>query len=346
MNEELEPQVDQVEDNAPDAADEPEKPLSLRDTIIQAKDKATEDVEPKAEPKDRVRAEDGKFAKDSKEKIVEQPVAPVAEEIKVPDRYPNAVKAKWKELPVEVQRDLAKSAEDFHKELTRHDEERVLARQFKETVAPYIAQIRAEGSDPIKATQALYDTAYRLRNGTPQQKAQLLLETARAYGADMSIFNQQQMQPQVHPMLQQTMQELHSLKAQMEQQEALKKQQEEAGLHQTIDAFKNDPKNVHFETVKAHMASLLQSGLAADLQDAYDQAVYANPQTRASLLTQATQAGQEKRVAEQAAKAAAAKKAGSSIKGSPGMAATRDARIVQPDLRSELRAAFAAQGNA
>jgi len=326
-----------------------DKPLSLRDAIVQAKEKAVNEQDAQGEVKQRQREQDGKFAKEPKEKVAPvktEPPQQVVEEVKPHDRYSPTIKAKWKELPVEVQRDLVKSAEDFHKELTRHDEERVLARQFKEAVAPYVAQMRAENAEPIGAIKSLLNTAFVLRTGSAEQKRQLLLETARTFGVDLSQGNPQQAQQQVHPVLQQTWQEMQNLKAQLEHQAALKKQQEDADVQRQIEAFSADPKNIHFETVKADMAALLQAGRAKDLADAYDKAVYANPQTRASLLTQAQQAEQEKRVAEQTAKAAAARKAGSSVKGSPGMGATKDPKIVQPDLRSELRAAFAAQGNA
>lgn len=356
MTEDLAPQVEeQIE--LP-IADKPAEPPSLRESLGKALEESKETPEVKAERKERQRADDGKFVKgaaqpvketkpaqEPKQQAANPPVAaaPVTQtpEIKVPDRYPASVKAKWSQLPPDVQADLAKSADDFHKELTRHDEERVLARQFKEVVAPYIAQMRAEGANPIQATQALYDTAYRLRTGTPQQKGQLLWETARAFGADMSQGFTQQAQAPFNPQLHQMTQEVQTLKAQIEQQNTLRKQQEDAGVQSQIDTFKADPKNVHFETVKAHMAALLSGGAAKDLADAYDQAVYANPQTRASLLTQATQSEQEKRVADQKAKAEAAKKAGSSIKGSPGMAATRDPKVQSADLNSAIRSAFA-----
>lgn len=350
MNEDLAPQV---EDQVTDAPVVEEKPLSLRETISKASEDAKDTPEVKA---DRARANDGKFVKNIGsvgQKATPEPKQPqtvaapvVSTEIKPHERYPETVRSKWSSIPSDIQVALNKSADDFHRLATTHDEERNYGKQFKEVVAPYIAQMRAEGANPIQATQALYDTAYRLRTGTPQQKGQLLWETARQFGADMSQGMTQQAQAPVHPLLQQTLQEVQSMKADMEKQQAFKKQQEDAGIQSQIETFKADPKNVHFEAVKAHMASLLSGGLAKDLQDAYDQAVYANPQTRASQLEALNRDSQEKRVADQKAKAEAAKKAGSSIKGSPGMAATRDPKVTQPDLRSELKAAFAAQGNA
>lgn len=350
MNEDLAPQVEEQE-IAPPEAEVVEKSLSLRETISKASEDAKATPE---EKKERARAEDGKFVKGAKidvaKPVITAPViaaAPAVQEIKPHERYPETVRSKWGTLAPDIQSALNKSAEDFHRLATTHDEERNYGKQFKEVVAPYIAQMRAEGANPIQATQALYDTAYRLRTGTPQQKGQLLWETARQFGADMSQGMTQQAQQPFNPMLQQTLQEVQTMKAKMEQDAALRKQQEDANIQSQISTFAADPKNVHFETVKAEMAALLSGGVAKDLQDAYDRAVYSNPQTRASLLSQSQTTEQEKRVADQKAKAEAAKKAGSSIKGSPGMAATRDPKIQSADLNSTIRAAFAeARGNA
>jgi len=137
-------------------------------------------------------------------------------------------------------------------------------------------------------------------------------------------------------------QQVQSLQQTIQQQTELKKQQEDEAIQSQIKTFSADPKNIHFEAVKAEMAALLKSGIAKDLADAYDRAVYANPHTRSTLLQAQTQSAEEKQVADKKAKADAAKKAGSSIKGAPGMAALKNGQIVQKDLRSELRAQFAA----
>ena len=142
-------------------------------------------------------------------------------------------------------------------------------------------------------------------------------------------------------MLQQLQQELAGLKGSIEKEKALKEQQEAQALQSQVEAFKSDPKHIHFEAVKADMAALLRGGIAKDLDDANDRAVYANPHTRSTLLEQNKNSVEEQRVAEKKAKAEAAKKAGSSIKGAPGMAATKNGTITQSNLREALKSAFA-----
>lgn len=332
-----------------------EQEPSLRDTIEEVREniKTREDgasKKVKTEKAERVRAEDGKFVKkdeiaapvrkNAAQQVSHETEIKVEPEIKIPKSFGAQVQSKWKELPREIQQELAKREDDTHKALAAQDEDRLFGKQIRETSHPYLPIIRGEGGDVNRAFTEFLNTAYLLRTRSPQEKGQLLLQLAQQFGADLR--GASQTQGPVDPRYAQLTQEVQSLKSTLQQQLELKKQTEDGELKRQIDAFASDPAHEHFETVKAEMASFLKSGIAVDLKDAYDRAVYANPQTRSTLLEQQTAQTQEKRVAEQKARADAARKAGSSIKGSPGMAATKNGRILQPDLRSELRAQFAA----
>lgn len=91
-------------------------------------------------------------------------------------------------------------------------------------------------------------------------------------------------------------------------------------IHTEVEAFGNaiagDGKVAHpyFNDVRPVMAALMTSGQAKTLSDAYDMAVYANPQVRASLLAadQVKQADDRRRAAE------TARSAGATVTGAPG----------------------------
>lgn len=346
--EEEQPIVEEVVAPTVEIGKEPEAPLSLREQI----NKVTDDIK----ERERERDETGKFRKSDKApseekqskplkvKAAKEPVQdsqPKEPEITPPDALSATLKAKWKELPPEVRQEFSKREQEFHRELTKHDEERQFGRQVDKIITPYMAQIKAEGATAPQAIESLLNMAHLLRVGTPQQKSELLLRTAQVYGVDLRQALQQP-QAQVNPQLQAIQQELQNVKAQLDQEKVVKKQTEDQSIQQQIKTFSAEPGHEHFEAVKAHMASLLRGGLAKDLQDAYDQAVHANPQTRSTLIQQQVKTEQEKRLAEQKARAEAARKAGSSLRGAPGIAATKNGKVVQPDLRSELRAQFAA----
>lgn len=333
-----------------------EAPLSIRENLAAALEQSKSKQEDVAEKTEKSRDETGKFAKEPKlakstkgkevvtdiAKIVPRGTQEIKNDIKLdpaPQGISAAVKAKWAELPPEVRQEFSKREADYHKELTKHDEERVFGRSVRDLANPYIPLIKAEGGDLVKAFGSYLNTAYILRTKSPQEKGQLILQLAREYGADLQGASQPQ--GNADPRYTQLQQEVGQLKSVIQQDQEAKKQQEEKVLKSQIEEFSADPSNIHFETVKAHMAALLRGGMATGLQDAYDQAVYANPQTRSTLLQQQSAVSDEKRLAEKKAKAEQAKRAGSSLRGAPGMAATKNGRIVQPDLRSELRAAFA-----
>jgi hypothetical protein len=66
---------------------------------------------------------------------------------------------------------------------------------------------------------------------------------------------------------------------------------------------------VFFEEVRNDMAGLLQAGMAADLNDAYEKACYANPNVRAKVLAQQQAKADTERKAQSIQKAQAAKQA-------------------------------------
>jgi hypothetical protein len=94
------------------------------------------------------------------------------------------------------------------------------------------------------------------------------------------------------------------------------------------------------------MAALLREGAAKGLQDAYDQAVWARPDTRATLLAQQRAEEEQKRRTEAKAKAEAAKRKSVSITGGPGNTAASAAPGSKGSVRDDLLNAFAEQGSA
>ena len=70
-------------------------------------------------------------------------------------------------------------------------------------------------------------------------------------------------------------------------------------------SFSSDPNHPYFENVREDMALLIQNGKATSLQDAYEMACWANPETRAILLRSQSNPTPNAAQAVQKAKAAA-----------------------------------------
>lgn len=289
------------------------------------------------------RDEAGKFkAKEEVQaKEPEQEVEPAPEPAKevapAPQSWGASVKGKWAELPEEVRAEIQKRETDIHQMLTRHDGELRLGREMKEVVTPYLATIQAEGGTPTSAVASLLNTAHILRTGTPEAKKSLILNTAKQFGVDLGLGEEEYVDPTI-AQLKQQIDELRQLANPQVIEKNLTERMEAGKIQQDIAAFASDPAHVHFEAVKPLMASILGAGQAKDLKEAYDMACMANPQIRSTLLSAQTAEHEAKRKQEIANK----KRAASSVTGSPAIPSNSKVNNPKSSVEDDLRAAFSA----
>lgn len=292
------------------------------------------------EGSEKPRDEEGKFvAEESAEEkeTPELPAEPAKELPPAPQSLNAAEKAEWANLSDKAREIILRREQDYHKEFTAPDGALRLGREIKNVIAPYEAQIRAEGATPVQAVESLLNTAYILRTGTPEQKKALILNTAKQYGVDIGNVNAEQeyVDPTIAA-LQQEIQQLKQLANPDYIKSSLTKEMQEAKIQADIAAFASDPAHVHFETVKPLMASILGSGQAKDLKEAYDMACMANPTIRSTLEAARNAELEAKRKQEVAAK----KRAASSVTGSPATPSNAQTTNPKSTVEDDLRAAF------
>ena len=159
----------------------------------------------------------------------------------------------------------------------------------------------------------------------------------------------------VPPELQQRLDEIERWKRDQDQQKLTLAQRQaieaENRAQASIEAFKEETDgrgnllHPHFDEVEADMLAIVQ-GLKASgkqvppLKDLYERAVYANPETRGKVLTALQQQEAAKRAQAAKDKAANARRAGSSVTGSPSGPGMSAQRQQDRPLRAELEAAF------
>lgn len=314
---------------------------SEAETTVDTPAEPAESTETKAE---RARDEAGRFAKKQEEAALEKPTAEVQQAAVVPAATsPYKAPSSWKKEaaavfdkiesgePLTVQemkilRDEALRREgDFHKGIESFKTHAEAGKAFEKVVTPYMETIRKFGVTPDVAVGELLKVDNLLRTAPPAVKAQKFMELARDYGIDLS----QQFDPNVAEL----QARLYQMEEQQKQWQLQQQTQTHEALNSDIERFKAEAGHEHFEAVRDHMASLLQGGLAKDLQDAYDQAVYANPTTRASLLEQ------QRKEAEAQAQAQRARSAAVSVRGS-SPASGASAPQVGSSIRDAVAAAF------
>lgn len=244
------------------------------------------------------------------EEVNGEPVVDEKPAIEPPQAWTAEAKKDWAALPPHIQAEIIKRENDTHKMFTSREGELRLGREMKDVIDPFMPLIKESGAEPKALIHDLLGTVNTLRNGTEEQKIMVMRNIAEGYGVDL----QKVMGYQSNP-INQLYGELNSLKQQLNPQaiiNQLQEQQEAARIQSEVDAFAADPNNVHFDKVKPFMGSLLSSGQAKDLREAYDMACYAIPEIRSTMFSAPKADEAAKRKAEVAQK----KNAAVSIKGS------------------------------
>lgn len=314
---------------------------SIRETLrsLQSNDKPEEVVTEEVVP-DTTQARDtsGKFIKDEvvpevvdTAPAVEAPVAEATSDF--PNTWKKEVRDAWAKADPAIRAEVARREADILKGIEKYKAAADFSTTMENAIAPYAQTLRSINKAPEAAVRELLAADHSLRTGTQQQKEMNLVHIASLYGIDLGnvVHNMQNTDPRVYELAQRNQQ----LEQYMQQQQFSAQKQVDDSLNSEIANFAADPKHTHFEAVKSHMAALLQAGQAKDLSDAYDQALYANPVTRAAVLQQQAQAQRE----EFAKKAQAAKAASTvNLRSRPAMPISTQAHGTMEDtIRETLR---------
>jgi hypothetical protein len=311
----------------------------------------------------RVRGLDGKFVKSTETQpnsVTAKPnsvtegaesataAAPVATETppataKPHDTPPNTwtkeAKANWATLPESARQEIHRREADFHKGIGQYKDAAGFGSQMAQELLPFQEAINKAGIHPREIIKTLGPVWNTLTTGTPEEKTQVLLRVAKDFGINIAAAGSETSQPstaapQADPIVAALQQELKEIKGHLTTKERERAEAEYSAEVERVNAWGSDPKRPHFNVVREDMGILIETGRAKDLQDAYDKAIWINPEVRASLLAE-----QEKeRVAKEAEQAAAARKAaGANVtrRGTPPVSAKPGS--IEDTLRSGLR---------
>lgn len=270
------------------------------------------------------RAADGKFAKadvaanndnpaanaqadaaDSQAPAVDAAAAPVATPVaeQPPSSWTAAGKAEWAKLPDGIRQEVLKREADFHKGVEQYRAQANFAQAVHKAIAPYEATLRQLNIAPDVAINSLLSADHKLRNGSPQEKLQNFAQLAQMYGIDLSQGLPQTQQ--IDPNTQYLQQQLQQTQQQLQHLSTSQAQREQAEINNMIEQARQGKE--HFDAVRKEMAALMESGTAKDINQAYEMAIWARPDLRASLLAkqQEEQRAAQAKIAQQAKAAAA-----------------------------------------
>ena len=211
--------------------------------------------------------------------VVKEEPAPVVTARTVPKAWPKDMHEHWGGLTPKVQEYLETREQQMLTGLDQYKTDAQMAKQFRDSLAPYETTLRQLNLDPITAARHLFQADHTLRYAPPDQRLAYFKDLAKTYGIDLGTASTSTdtiapVDPTVKA-LQEQMQQIQSGLTARQQQDYQTLQQETT---KTVEQFASDPTHPHFNDVADDIVLLLKTGLP--LQEAYDKAVWANPLTR------------------------------------------------------------------
>lgn len=199
-----------------------------------------------------------------------------AETLKAPQSWSDADKEKFKALPRDVQDIILKREEQFHRQITTNDNYRNTGRKIEAIYENY-GDIIGQGNEPTEIVAELMEVARVLVKGTPEQKANLLVNEAQKHGIDLGKYLQyrQNQDPKVLQLENQVAQMQNILK-QVEQSSTIQARQQ---ADNAVDAFLEDSVNYPYANeVLEDVIDLISTGKYT-LDSAYKKAIRLNDKT-------------------------------------------------------------------
>ena len=201
--------------------------------------------------------------------------------------------AHWATLPKEAQDYIELRERQMLDGLEQYRGDAGYGKTLKSVLEPYAPVLQQIGMQPHEAIKTLLDSHVRLSSGSPQERRAFLDEIARNYGVDMGV--------ESPPEIQSLRAELHTLRQQVDQRMQHELQTVRARTEREVAQFAEQ--KPYFDEVADDIIVHLNAG--ADLEAAYEKAVWANPGTRQKEMARL----QEQQKAEAKAEAEAARRA-------------------------------------
>jgi len=294
-----------------------DEPISLRDTIENAIESTEPEVTQESTSQEAVesdkttrpRDESGKFAKTSQPSEASVTGASddnyEQEEVKVetkprPSSWKKDYEEHWGKLDPTLQDYIQQREADYAKGVSTYKNQWDMAAPIVEAIRPFEQTLKQNNMDPARWISQLGNAHSQLVYGSPEQKLQMFAQLANDYGVNLGQLTGQ---TGYDPQFSQLAQELNQIKNQWTSFQSQQEMQEQAQLQNEIASFKDD--KPYFDEVRETMAGLLQSGMANDLQSAYDKAIRLNDdvfQKVSATHAQKSEAAQREKVAQAKAK--------------------------------------------
>lgn len=213
-------------------------------------------------------------------------------ETAAPSTWSKAAAEKWAGIDPTIQAEIAKREEDMFRGLEQYKGRAELGDRYEGVIAEFKPILEAEGIDSVEMFGNFAANHYLLSRGTPEQKLEVAANLLNHYGIHPDLIKERLgTRPEANPEVDALRAEIAELKKGVTTITTRETEAQQAQFRQAVDAFSADPAHPYFNEVATDIATLLKTGVATTLEEAYDKAVYANPVTRQKEIDRLTAEG-------------------------------------------------------
>lgn len=250
-----------------------------------------------------------------------------------PNSWSPQYREDWDKLSKEMKGQILKREQDFHKGIDQYREKASAYDEFEKLAMPYIPALNAASVTPTQAFKNSLDLYYMMLTGDPEAKRHLLVKLGKQFSVDMN-----ELPVEEDNAFTRLSQQVATLQQQLQMQQMqgqVNPQGTSDHYQQMVSEFRQAPGHEHFDELSPVMASLIESGQAQELDDAYQMALRTRSGTWESRLNQE----RKKWAEEERNRTVKAKAAAVSVKGSKPAPISTSSKASN-DIRSALYAAF------
>lgn len=219
---------------------------------------------------DSTLTEDAALPEETEEAPVEEVVARQAPKSWAKDQHET-----WSKIPKEAQDYIEHREKQMLEGLGEYKQYADFGRQVETVISPYKQMFDQSGVDVNTGLQYLLKAQSILSYGSHEQKAAEIQRIARQYGVNLGSSEQQ---PEIDPNVKALQDKIYQIESGLTQRQQYELQQVQAKTLNEVEAFASDAAHPYFDEVADDIVAMIKTG--ADLQSAYEKAVWANPITR------------------------------------------------------------------
>lgn len=263
---------------------------------------------------------------------------------KPPSGWTAEMKAKWDAIPEDVRKEVIRREEASHLGFEKFRKQVEPAQQVFDVVNQHADYFQHLQRDPVDYVSEMISTERTLATGNPTQKLETLLDIADGYGVPLRQVLDAAMQgglaaaiAEGHKVHNTPPAIPHHVQRELNELRRAQQTQVQAGFAAELQTMESDKANFPlFEEAREAMAAVIEKGMATNFKDAYETAVWTNPELRQRAIALAN--------GQSAVTAAATRQAAAG-----GLAAPRPAPVVSAtppadqntNTEDDIRAAFA-----